>query len=313
VEKTPLQKAMRMGYIGEKLPVDQAKVDSSIDRRKFLLVSSFIAVSSSNPQIVTALNLDERQVTVDVSKGSLGLELKEVVYRRSFRVLIKRVLPGSPAAATEGIDEGLILMNVNGQNVEGIPAKEVKKVISNAIKDSPTLTLVLKDPLKFQEMLKDSESTAVGEEITTTITPAIGDIPAQEVKMERSFVPELCSMGAEEGDLLEIEFTGYIANNDGSVGNIFDGSAVKVNGREVSGRGGDSSVYFVLGKQPAGQFPPAWDVGLVGMCVGEKRRLTIPPSLGFGERGIKRRNVPPNATLIYDVKVVSINGLSLMR
>ena len=60
-----------------------------------------------------------------------------------------------------------------------MPNREVKKFIANTIKQSSTLTIRLKDPIQFQEMLRDSESSAVGEELTTTITPSIGDIPAQ--------------------------------------------------------------------------------------------------------------------------------------
>jgi len=285
-------------------------------RREFLAHSLFATVAITTPQGTQALNRDEIEVTVDVSGGSLGLELNEVTYQRSFRVLVKRVLPDSAASKVPEIKPGLLIMNVNGENVEGIPAKEVKKAIARAIAAGAgaPLRLRLKDPLAFQEALRDSESAAVGEEITTTVTPSAGGIAAQEVKVERRLIPELCSAGAEYGDLLEIGYVGYLADGpDGGPGRVFDGSAVKVNGREVSGRGGDTTVFFVLGKQPTGQFPPAWDVGMLGMCVGEKRRLTIPPALGFGEASLKRRGIPAGSTLIYDVMVNGINGQSLMR
>ena len=93
-------------------------------------------------------------------------------------------------------------------------------------------------------------------------------------------------------------------------GAIFDGSAVKINGEAIPGRGDDISIFFVLGKQPFGQFPPGWDVGLEGMCVGERRRLVIPPVLAYGSAGVPRRGIPPNATLQYDVTLVSRNGLA---
>ncbi|CAM9654311.1 unnamed protein product, partial [Phaeothamnion confervicola] len=92
-------------------------------------------------------------------------------------------------------------------------------------------------------------------------------------------------------------------------GTVIDGSNVRVDGRVVPGRGGDTSLYFVLGKQPTGQFPPGWDVGLFGMCVGERRRLTVPPVLAYGQQGLRRRNIPPDATLVYDVELVSVNGV----
>lgn len=48
-----------------------------------------------------------------------------------------------------------------------------------------------------------------------------------------------------------------------------------------------------------------WDQGLLSMCVGEIRRITIPPSLAYGSRGIPGR-IPPNATLIFDTEMMKI-------
>lgn len=53
-----------------------------------------------------------------------------------------------------------------------------------------------------------------------------------------------------------------------------------------------------------------WDVGLKGMCVGERRRVTVPPVLAYGSKGAPRRGVPPDATLQYDVTLISMNGLA---
>lgn len=47
-----------------------------------------------------------------------------------------------------------------------------------------------------------------------------------------------------------------------------------------------------------------------GICVGERRRLIVPPALAYGSVGVPRRNIPPNATLVYDVTLVSLNGLA---
>ena len=47
--------------------------------------------------------------------------------------------------------------------------------------------------------------------------------------------------------------------------------------------------------------------GLLDMCIGEKRLLTIPPHLAYGDRGAGSV-IPPGATLIFETELVKING-----
>jgi FKBP-type peptidyl-prolyl cis-trans isomerase len=49
-----------------------------------------------------------------------------------------------------------------------------------------------------------------------------------------------------------------------------------------------------------------WDEGVIGMRVGGKRRLTVPPNLGYGDQGAGRA-VPPNATLIFEIELLEIS------
>lgn len=87
-----------------------------------------------------------------------------------------------------------------------------------------------------------------------------------------------------------------------------DNISVHYTGKLTDGTKFDSSVDrgvpfdFKIGQ---GMVIQGWEQGLLGMKVGEKRTLTIPSELGYGSRGAGSV-IPPNATLIFDVELVSI-------
>ena len=267
------------------------------------------------------------EVVVKVSKqelrkrGGLGLELADIEFRTNLRVFVKSVGVNS-LAEDLGIQKDWVVVAVNGQSTERTNAAGVAQILSGVLRSSSedSIQFRFRDPFAFREKL---QALSEGESVTTQVAPA-GDTTQrkadgsvrsgysvtsqadQQITVTQLIPPRLCNRGATQDDLMEISYLGTVAES----GFVFDGSAVKIDGEGIPGRGNDISLYFVLGKQPFGQFPPSWDVGLEGMCVGERRRLVIPPALAYGSKGLPRRGIPPDATLQYDVTLVSLNGLA---
>jgi len=112
-------------------------------------------------------------------------------------------------------------------------------------------------------------------------------IAEEELKVDVVFVPEGCTAKSKSGDLLTMHYLGTLLAD----GKKFDSSYDR-----------DQPFTFKLG---AGQVIKGWDEGLLDMCVGEKRKLQIPPHLGYGERGAGNV-IPGGATLVFEVELINI-------
>ncbi|XP_073118695.1 peptidyl-prolyl cis-trans isomerase FKBP53 [Henckelia pumila] len=78
---------------------------------------------------------------------------------------------------------------------------------------------------------------------------------------------------------------------------------LKKNGKIFDSNIGRAPFKFRLG---IGQVIKGWDVGVNGMRIGDKRRLTIPPAMGYGAKGCGPA-IPPNSWLVFDVELVDVN------
>ncbi len=90
----------------------------------------------------------------------------------------------------------------------------------------------------------------------------------------------------KSGDHIFVHYTGKLTD-----GTVFDSSVTR-----------GVPFDFTIGQ---GMVIQGWEQGLLGMKVGEKRTLTIPSDLGYGAQGAGAA-IPPNATLIFDVELISI-------
>jgi hypothetical protein len=165
-------------------------------------------------------------------------------------------------------------VKINNQSTERTNAKGVAQIIGQLKKTNAAYLLLTFRDDSFQKQLQNL-SDANGQEVTTQIAPG-GDTTQrnqdgsvkfgfketkqedQNFTIQQLIAPKMCKRGANVDDLLEISYIGSILET----GDVFDGSAVRIDGAGIPGRGNDVSILFVLGKQPFGQFPPGWDVGL---------------------------------------------------
>ncbi|KAJ5174724.1 FK506-binding protein 2 [Penicillium canariense] len=123
----------------------------------------------------------------------------------------------------------------------------------------------------------------------TTLFLALASLAcAAELGIETTHKVE-CTRKTQNGDNVSMHYRGTLQSD----GSEFDSSFKR-----------NVPLSFKLG---TGRVIKGWDQGLLDMCIGEKRTLTIPPEFGYGDRGIGP--IPGGATLVFETELVAIEGV----
>ena len=122
------------------------------------------------------------------------------------------------------------------------------------------------------------------------LVPALAEkkpVTKLQIGVKKRIPAEECLVKSRKGDTLHMHYTGTL-HADGSE---FDSSIPR-----------GQPFTFPLG---AGRVIKGWDQGLVGMCEGEKRKLIIPPQLGYGASGSPPK-IPGDSVLVFEVELLKI-------
>jgi len=117
-----------------------------------------------------------------------------------------------------------------------------------------------------------------------TLALAEPELKESGLQIDYVHVPENCEKKASNGQMLTMHYTGTLED-----GTKFDSSYDR-----------SEPFKFQIG---VGQVIRGWEEGVLGMCVGEKRKLIVPPEMGYGEQGAGEI-IPGGATLHFDIELL---------
>ena len=184
--------------------------------------------------------------------------------------------PGAPLFAAEGTVSGFLARNFAWIGAGGLVGSILLVVL---------LVVVVGGSGGESAVLNPSPSASVG----PTAPPSPPEVAGEPVTTASGLQyidiqPGSSAVSPTTGQTVVVNYTGWLQAD----GSKFDSSLDR-----------GTPAEFVLGQVIQG-----WNEGLSTMSVGGKRRLIIPPQLGYGEQG--QGSIPPNATLIFDVEMLAI-------
>lgn len=147
------------------------------------------------------------------------------------------------------------------------------------------LTGILSAQTDTQTTTTHKSTTAAKKPVAAGPTKVTGDGVKTDSGLQYWDIKEGTGPAAQTGQTAHMHYTGWLTN-----GKKFDSSI------------GSTPYKFKIG---AGEVIKGWDEGVVGMKVGGKRQLRIPPNLAYGDKGYPGV-IPAGATLVFDVQLVSL-------
>lgn len=160
---------------------------------------------------------------------------------------------------------------------EAVASNLTTDVMNTATTVQSTLVAQTASDLLPENTTDEAPTTDMDENMTTTDT----GLAYEDLEVGTGAVPT-------QGQTVTVHYTGTLEN-----GEKFDSS-----------RDRNRPFSFTIG---VGQVIKGWDEGVSTMRVGGRRKLVIPPDLGYGPRGAGGV-IPPNSTLIFDVELIRIGG-----
>lgn len=125
------------------------------------------------------------------------------------------------------------------------------------------------------------------------LAPACGSpsptSPSANVSFSKTDLVDGTGAEAALGNLITVKYTGW----------LYDSARPESKGTQF-----DTNTAGTTFTLASGSLIQGWVQGVPGMKVGGRRRLVIPPSLGYGNRQVE--SIPPNSTLVFDIELVAV-------